>query len=133
MSEVNKKKIKYVTLIWERLPESISIFIIPRKAISKNDLKILKACHLNYINSASAYTDLIKDRSFIEESLLTLCDYVSNTDLIDDEYLELLTKDRGIGKKELEKRFGKWAKYEKNDDQPFILPRSKFYRSGIFL
>ena len=51
-----KRKLQYITLMWEELPESVSVFVIPRSAITKSDIKLLKACHSNYPGAESHKT-----------------------------------------------------------------------------
>lgn len=127
-----KKELKYVTLIWEEIPESIRIYVIPKSEITSTDQKALRACHLNYIGADGLYTGLVDDKSLIESSLVRLSNYLVDPDAgwINEGYIEKASEEIGVDKDEMSKIIGKWHSFQVTGDKPFIAPRSKVYRSG---
>ena len=87
MEKKKKKKIKYVTLIWEELPESISIYLIPRRLINRDDAKMLNMCHNRYINTEPIIVDGITAAE-ITSALCRLNNILIDPklDWIDDQY-----------------------------------------------
>ena len=130
----NKRKLKYVTLIWEELPESIKIFVIPRSAIDKPDIRMLRACHRNYVNAAGKFTELAKAEE-IDVALIRLYNTLTDPDAdwATDSYKDEQAEQLNMNRDEFNAIFGRWFQYEADSGKPKTLPRSKLYRSGFML
>ena len=129
-----KRKLKYVTLIWEELPESMKVFIIPTSDIDKTDSLMLRACHMNYVNSIGRFTDLV-NADVIDEALIRLMNMLTdpNANWINEEYKGKQANQLDLNKPEVEKLFGRWFKYMTEPGAPMTLPRSKMFRSGYLM
>jgi len=129
-----KRKLKYVTLIWEELPESIKVFVIPTSDIEKPDVKMLRACHRNYVNAAGKYTELVK-AELIDAALIRLYNLLTDPDAdwITDGYRKEQAEQLDMSKAEFDELLGRWFQYRVESDKPMTLPRSKLYRSGFLL
>jgi hypothetical protein len=129
-----KRKLQYVTLIWEELPESIKLFVIPRSAMGKADIRMLRACHRNYINAVGKCTDLATAQE-IDLALVTLFNLITDptaswvTDRYRNEQAEQLDMERA----DFDSMFGQWHQFMVDSESPQTLPRSKMYRSGYLL
>ena len=132
--EKPKKKLKYVTLIWEKLPESVSYYVIPRMATEKIDRLMLKACHNNWLNSTAVNTDLA-DRDMVNRSLCRLLNLLTDPTApwLNDEYRSEQADICRVNLDELAEMMGKWIPYKLDTSRPRTLPRSKLYRSGYLL
>lgn len=130
--EKPKKKLKYVTLIWEMLPESVSYYVIPREAIEKVDRQMLRACHNNWINATDVNTDNA-DRDTVNRSLCRLLNLLTDpaASWITDDYRMDQADACQVSVKELGEILGKWHEYKLDTEHPRTLPRSKLYRSGF--
>lgn len=130
-----KKKLKYVTLIWEELPENISYFVIPREYLTKEDLKMLKACHNNWIN-ATAVDTTRADKATVDHALCRLNNLLVSPDhdwVKTDRYREEQAEASGVSLKEFDKLLGKWHGFKIDTENPRTIPRSKLYRSGFLM
>ena len=78
--EKKKRKLQYVTLIWEELPTDIKIFVIPRSELRKEDIAMLKACHRNYVGATGRFTELVSSTQSIDRSLILLHNKITNPD-----------------------------------------------------
>jgi len=129
-----KRKLKYVTLIWEELPESIKVFVIPTSDISKEEVAMLRACHRNYVNSASKFTELASAGE-IDVALIRLTQLLTDPSAkwITDKYREEQAEQLYMDTVEFNKMLGRWFQYQVDSDKPKTLPRSKLYRSGFLM
>lgn len=129
-----KKKLKYVTLIWEELPESIKVFVIPTSDIDKVDVKMLRACHRNYVNASGKFTGLV-DASEIDAALIRLMNTLTDPDAswITDGYREEQAEQLDMTVEEFNGVLGRWFQHKVESEKPMTLPRSKLYRSGFLL
>lgn len=127
-----KRKLKYVTLLWEELPESMSVFVIPTSDIEKPDIAMLRACHNNYINAAGRFTELVKAEA-IDAALIRILNLLTdpNASWITAEYKVEQAEQLDMGAKEFKKLFGRWFQHKVETGKPMTLPRSKLYRSGF--
>lgn len=130
--EKKKRKLQYITLMWEQLPEEVNIFIVPREAIEKPDIKMLRACHRNYIGAASHNTTSAEPIE-IDRALCRLNNMVLDPSLewINKIYVKSEADQLNISMKEFAKIIGKWHEFKVDSEIPCTLPRSKFYRSGF--
>ena len=129
-----KKKLKYVTLIWEELPESISYYVIPRDEITKDDLRMLKACHNNWINSTAVDTTRA-DKDTVDRALCRLNNLLvdPSLDWLTDKYRDDQSDACGVSRKEFDEMLGKWFGFRLDTESPRTLPRSRLYRSGFLM
>jgi len=129
-----KKKLKYVTLVWEELPENISYYVIPREVVTKADIKMLKACHNNWIN-ATAVDTTRADKETVDQALCTLNNILVDPSLewINDKYRDEQAGYCGVTRKEFDEFVGKWNGYKLDTEGPRTLPRSRLYRSGFLM
>lgn len=129
-----KKKLKFVTLIWEQLPEAVTFFIIPRSKITKDDLKMLKACHGNFVNSVSVNVDLA-DKETVNASLIRLLNMLEDpsADWLDDKYRDDQADGCNMTREDFDAIVGKWHSYKLDATEPRTIPRSKLYRSGFLM
>lgn len=130
--EKPKKKLKYITLIWEELPEDVSYYVIPRLATEKADRQMLRACHNNWINGSGVNTDNAA-RDVVDRSLCRLLIILTDpaAEWITDTYRKDQAAGCRVGVKELGAMLGKWHRYKLDLEKPRTLPRSKLYRSGF--
>jgi len=130
-----KKKLQYVTLMWEELPEAIKIFVIPRSDIKKEDIKMLRACHGNYINAVGVDTTRASKEE-VDHSLVRLYTMIRDPE---SEYIQRaddrLREAEGANMEldEFEALLGVWHHLEIETESPCALPRSKFYRTGLLM
>jgi len=106
----------YTLLIWEEIPESIKLVLIPNDVLGKNDLKIFRQVHGKYINST--------ETSKADEKAL---DRINNALCSVPEHLG---KDHPIG--------SKWAMRFKDYIRPNEVPIedeniTRVFRMGFFL
>ncbi len=129
-----KKKLKYITIIWEELPENVSYFVVPRSEITKEDLRMLKACHNNWLN-ATAVDTARADKKTIDRSLVRLNSILVNPELdwLSGKYRDEQAENCGLSREEFDELLGKWYSYRLNTDSPRTLPRSKLYRTGFLM
>ena len=129
-----KKKLKYITIIWEELPENVSYFVVPRSEITKEDLRMLKACHNNWLN-ATAVDTARADKKTIDRSLVRLNSILVNPELdwLSNKYRDEQAENCGLPREEFDELLGKWYSYRLNTDSPRTLPRSKLYRTGFLM
>lgn len=129
-----KKKLKYVTLLWEELPEAVSFYVIPRLLISKEDLRMLKACHNNMINSGSVDTSFA-DEGMVNQSLIRLSNILMDpdTEWVTDKYREDQAEACGMSREEFDDILGKWHDRKLSTGSPRTLPRSRLYKSGFLM
>jgi hypothetical protein len=129
-----KRKLQYVTLIWEELPESIKLFVIPRSALRKADIRMLRACHRNYINAVGKYTELATAKE-IDVALITLFNLVTDPDAswVTDNYRNEQAEQLDMERRDFDSMFGQWHQFMVDSDAPQTIPRSKMYRSGYLL
>ena len=134
MSEKKKKKINYITLIWEEMPESISYYIVPRSEIDRPDLLMLKAAHDNFINAGSVNTDRA-DRDTVDWALCRLNNMIVDPELEcwTDDYREEQAEYCKISREEFDELLGSWFKFKQDMHKPKTIPRSRLYRSGFFM
>jgi len=127
-----KRKLQYVTLLWEELPETIHVLVIPRSAIEKGDIRMHKACHCNYINSAAHVTEFAKPKE-IDRSLVLLLNMLLNPNetWINKAYIDEQADQLGMTKSEFKGYLGRWYEFRIDQGKPMTLPRSKMYRSGM--
>lgn len=125
----NKKRLNYVTLLWDELPESGSVFVIPRVFISKADIKTLKACNNVYISGYGA----LKEHENYE--LLRLSSMIVDPEnkWVNDSYKSDLKRDLRISDNEVDELVGKWYPFKLDMDKPRTIPRSKLFRSGYYV
>jgi hypothetical protein len=126
-----KRKLQYITLMWEELPESVSVFVIPRSAITKADIKMLRACHLNYAGSVSHNTSAAEPLE-IDRSLCRLNNIVLDPshDWVNKMYIKSESDQLNISTDDFSEILGKWHQFKVDVEKPCTLPRSKFYKSG---
>ncbi len=127
-----KKKLKYVTIIWEELPENISYYVVPREEVEKADLRMLKACHNNWINSTAVDTSRA-DKETVDRALVRINNMLMDPNLewLTAEYRDEQADACGISRKEFDALLGKWFSYRLNTENPRTLPRSRLYRTGF--
>ncbi len=127
-----KRKLKYVTLMWEELPESVSIYVIPRLHIGKAEIKMLKACHNNWVGTNAVNTDRA-DKDTVNRSLCRLSNMLLDPShaWITQDYRLDQADACGVGIAEFNALLGKWSGYKLGTDEPRTLPRSRLYRSGF--
>jgi hypothetical protein len=132
MDMAEKRKLQYITLIWEELPECVKIFIIPRSKIEKKEIRMLRACHRNYINAAGRFTELASAAD-IDKALVTVLNMITDPEAswITDEYIQHQADQLNVDRKDFMKIFGKWSEFEIVSERPHTIPRSKMYRSGF--
>ena len=129
-----KKKLKYVTLIWEELPENVSYYVIPSEAIDKVDLKMLKACHNNWINSVAVDSSRA-DKDTVDRALLRINNLLVDPTLewLNDKYRDDQADSCGLTREEFDAVLGKWHDFKLDTESPRTLPRSRLYRSGFLM
>ena len=127
-----KRKLKYVTLMWEELPESVSLYVIPRDHIGKEEIRMLKACHNNWIGTDAVNTDRA-DKDVVNRGLCRLNNMLVDPGLswITQEYRVYQAAACGVSLMEFNALLGRWSGYRLDTDKPRTLPRSRLYRSGF--
>jgi len=130
--EKKKRKLQYVTLIWEELPTDIKIFVIPRSELRKEDIAMLKACHRNYVGATGRFTELVSSTQSIDRSLILLHNKITNPDAdwITKSYIKDQADQLHMDPDEFDDIFGSWYRFRVDSEKPKTLPRSKMYRSG---
>lgn len=126
---MTEQKLQYVTLIWNEIPENMRVYVIPRSAITKQDAKMLKACHGFYVNDARVSDDaVVRDLARLSEMLVH-----PDRDWLDDDYRNNRAEELEISRGEFDALVGRWNAYEIDIEKPHTLPRSRFYSSGFIL
>jgi len=129
----DKAKFLHILLIWEEFPESVDYYLIPTQIICRDERRMLKVCHGNFINS-SRFDTRHADESVIEESLQILNLKITdiNAAYINDQYKNDLAIDLNLSRNELDAIFGKWRRFKFDLQSPTVIPRVKIYRSGFW-
>jgi len=127
----DKRKLQYVTLLWEELPEEIRIFVIPRSEMDKADLRMLRACHLNYLGAAGKYTEHAESRE-IDIALVRILNMLTDPDAsyLSENYRAEQAEQLDMDIDSFNELVGSWKRFELDCDSPRTIPRSKMYRSG---
>lgn len=131
MNSKGKKKLNYITIVWEELPDDLSFYVIPSSQINSEDLQMLKACHNNWIGSS--YTDTkLANKEEIDKSLVRLHCMLSKSEesWFTDQYKSDIAENMGIDLDELDGLIGSWSEFKLSTEHPIVLPRSRFYRTG---
>lgn len=134
MTKKKKKKLKYVTLVWEELPERISYFVIPQDMIAKEDIRMLEACHNNWINSTAVDTARA-DRDTVDRALCRINNMLVDPTLkwLTEKYREDQADACRVSREEFDGLLGKWHEFQIDTESPRTLPRSRLYRSGFLM
>lgn len=126
---MSERKFQYVTLLWNEIPESIRVFVIPRDAITKDDVRMLKACHGFYVNDGRV--DDSATAAYLNRLSVLLVD--PEKDWTDERWRTNVSEELQISRQELDALVGKWHGFEIDIEKPHTLPRSRFYSSGFIM
>lgn len=132
--EKKKSKIQSVLLCWNIIPEDIEFYNIPRNILSKDHMKMFRACHNKIINC-----DITPSEEFTEDEiqyhLSMLSDSIADLSkgFFDDEYVKTRSDELGISTSEFKQLLGVFHKYKINNDKPKNFRAIKLIVSGFLL
>lgn len=132
--EKKKTKIQSVLLCWNVIPEEIFYYNIPRKILSKEHIKMFRACHNSFINSViSPSEEFSEDEIHRYLSMLSdaICD--PTTDFIDDDYKKMRASELEISVSEFEDLLGLFCEYKIDLSKPKNFKAVKLVLSGFML
>jgi len=131
---LEKKRLCWVTLIYEIIPESVDIYVIPKSHLVKGDLATLKRTNNECLIAPKSFhpgpLDQIRTMSQVQSpckdtlAKLRLLWYVREDPESLIDYSDLSSFFSGCEK-------GKWSSFRLGESQR-IIPRSRVYRSTLY-
>ena len=137
-----RKRLSWITLIWEKIPEGVDIFIIPVNEISNREKRWLRLVNGRHIAKRDTVGMSITHPEDVAIAFSNVMRMIYSDGRLPWPYDEIVHNiqnfDESVPREALDeeivrvKKFGKWFKYKISEGAK-TLPRSRLYISGVYV